>query len=100
MIGSIFGVKRGSSLQKATLIGEVVDNQDPKGSNRVKVKLYGYTDILSRSQLPFYSLKTEVSDSPNANIRVPSIGSIVEVEVFDDILNGVVISTLPNPAPK
>jgi len=82
------------------MIGEVVDDFDPKGANRVKVKLFGRTDNLSEAELPFYSLRDSVGGSPNANVDVPPKNSLVEVEYKGDIYNCVIISTLTNIAPK
>ena len=88
-------------IMTQTAIGKVVDNYDPKGANRIRVSLFGLTNDLSPDDLPFYSIKPEVSDTPNSNVKIPPYGSLVEVEIKDDdIYNGVVVSTQTAIPPK
>jgi hypothetical protein len=85
--------------KKEMLLGVVRDVKDPEGANRVRVELLGFTNGIEVKNLAWYTLKSEVSDSPNASIRIPPVGSMVEVEIRDDFLNGVIVGNSANIPP-
>jgi len=98
MLQSFIIPKRGKKIV-GTYIGEVVQARDDFGANRVKVKLLGLTDKLGIEVLPYYSIRTEVSDSPNANVSIPPVGAKVYVELKGDIYNGEVVSNMNELSP-
>lgn len=71
------GILRPSSLVE----GEVVDDKDPKRRSRVKVKLPGLTDEISKDDLPWYHT---IGPGQNYHLHVPAIGTRVLVQFFDD----------------
>jgi len=86
-------------MKSEKVLGEVVDNKDSTGGNRVRVKLYGYTEGIPVSVLPWYPLKSKPSD-PNTFVSVPTVGTLVLVEIKDSVLNGEVIESVSNIPPN
>jgi len=87
------------------LLGEVVEINDTgfrdteKPAFRVKVKIFGVTDKIPKSDLPFYLVKGSISDSYNIHGKIPRIGTYVYVTFPDgDIYNGIV-DWQPNATP-
>jgi len=100
MITSMFMPKSQKEDKVEILLGIVKDIKDPEGANRVRVELLGYTNGIEVKSLVWYTLKSEVSDSPNASVKIPPVGSVVEVEIRDDFMNGVVVGNSANIPPQ
>ena len=60
--------------------GVVVDNNDPERKARVKVSIPGFNDQIPQSDLPWYPVE---QPAVNYQLRVPTIGTRVIVEVYD-----------------
>jgi len=88
-------------------LGEVVDVEDngfrETGNPifRVKVKIFGVTDIIEKDKLPWYIVKHTPSDTYNEQGRIPRVGTKVFVELLDGtIYNGIVSFQIPKSPPR
>lgn len=98
MLASFIVPKRNRVLT-GIYTGRVVQNFDPLGCNRVQVKLFGLTDKLDVSKLPYYRIQTATNDTPNTTVSVPPVNSKVQVKLDGDIYNGTVMNSLTHIAP-
>lgn len=80
--------------------GIVVDRNDPKGLQRVRVEIFNLTKGIPVDHLPWYSVASPVSSHPNSSGVIPPLRSEVVVEFdSDDIYNGVVKYMLESRPP-
>jgi hypothetical protein len=103
-------IKLKSKLLKDNLLdkiylGEVVDiNDEGIDGNpifRVKVKVFGLTDLINKDLLPWYIVKHGNGQTLNLQGNIPQIGTKVFVEFPDkSIYNGIVSFQIPNTPPK
>jgi len=73
-------------------IGQVVDNEDPKNRQRVRVAIPFLTEGIPLDRLPWYP---QVLGGNNNKVSIPPKGTWVYVEFPNgDIYNGIVKGTL------
>lgn len=87
--------------------GKVVNTADPgfKGDGaplgRVQVSIPGLTEGIEDKDLPWYSVRIPVDDSPQAKMKIPPVGSQVVVEFLtNDIYNGLVSYVIVSSPPQ
>jgi hypothetical protein len=86
-INDIINNKWGNGLYN----GVVVDNADPLQRFRVRVRIIELNDGIPKTKLPWYIVKQPVSNTPNAQGKIPPVGSNVMVEFpTNDIYNGLI----------
>lgn len=89
-----------NDISSSLFMGEVINNDDPKGRGRVRVAVWSmmdddsFTGEANKSKedgMPWYPILAPTSSSSNAGAEIPEVGSRVVVQFFDgDIYNGVV----------
>lgn len=86
--------------------GDVVNNADPEGYNRIRVQVKGLTisedeqTFIPEDKLPWLPIKFGVKSGANSSGSIPNIGARVLVHYpTDDIYHGIVIGTIQSKAP-
>lgn len=75
----------GDDNKNNTWLGEVIDIEDPLKSGRVKIKVFGKFDLLTKEDTPWAypaNIANSGSASGGSSFSVPKLGSIVSVK-FD-----------------
>lgn len=76
----------GDDNKNNTWLGEVIDIEDPLKSGRIKIKVFGKFDLLSKEDTPWAypaNISNAGSASGGSSFSVPKLGSIVSVK-FDN----------------
>ena len=89
-----------TDLSIGTFNGTVVDNADPTQQGRIKVDIPELSAGIPKDKLPWDIGKREHNTSPNAQNKIPPVGSQVIVEFphndfYNGMYNQVIVSEPP-----
>ena len=80
------------TLKDKTLVGNVVNNEDPNEQGRVQVVFEGLNDLIPLELVNWLTVSYTCSVNGNTTLGIPNLGTRVKVLFLDDsIASGVVV---------